>query len=176
MGFQASIESASGFEGSLSAPGGDVKTVGAGNYVTHTTSGISVSGGTRTWSFVWNSGTAPDQTTVYVAVNFANSNGTTSGDAIETEQLVLSKDMGVSIAEAELNPASLFPNPATDYIRFEGSEKLEGEVRIFDLKGQLVRVIPGDQLADKISLNDIRDGVYVVSDEGGYSEYLHVLR
>lgn len=176
MGFQASIESPAGSEGSLTASAGDVKTVGAGNYVTHTTSGISASGGSRSWSFVWNSGTAPDQTTIYTAVNFANSNGTTSGDVIETQQLALSKNLGVSLEETELNRVNIFPNPTRDYIRFDGFEKLEGEVRIFDLQGQLVRSIAKDQLGDKISLNDLRDGVYVVSDEAGYSEYLHVLR
>jgi hypothetical protein len=176
MGFQASVESAAGAEGSLTASGSDVKTVGAGNFVTHTSNGISAPGGSLSWTFVWNSGTAPDQTTIYTAVNFANSNGTTSGDVIETQQLVLSKDMGVSIAEAELHPTSLFPNPAQEYIQFDGSDKLEGELRIFDLKGQLIKQVSRDQLAGKISLNDIRDGVYIVSDDAGYTEYLHVLR
>ena len=176
MGFQASVESAVGFEGTLTVSGGEVKTVGAGKYVTHTSRGISASGGSRAWSFVWNSGTAPDQTLVYAAVNFANSNGTTSGDVIQTQQLVLSKDLGVSIGEAELSPVSCYPNPAGDYIRFEGFEKLEGEVRIVDLKGQLIRVIPREHLSDKVSVANIRDGVYVISDGASYSEYLHVLR
>ena len=176
IGFSASVESTTGSEGTLSVSGTDIQTTGGGDFVTHTSSGIVVSGGSRSWSFVWNSGTAPDQTTIYVAANFANSNGSTSGDVITTAQLALGKDMGVSIAEADLNPVSAYPNPASVYFQLSGIDKLEGQLRIFDLKGRLVKTISRDELSDKVGLDEFENGVYILTDEAGYTEYLHVMR
>lgn len=175
MGFQASVESAAGAEGSLSAPASDVQLV-AGNFVTHTFSGTSASGGNRSWTFVWNSGSAPDQTRVYAAVNFANNNGSTNGDAILTQQLALSKDITVSIAEETLQPAGVYPNPAREHFSVQGIDRITGHLRIFDLQGKLMREFERADLMDRVSLDGIQPGVYVIADEGGYSEYLHVLR
>lgn len=176
MGFQISVESASGAEGSLVAQGSDIKTVGSGNFVTHTSNGIAVSGGTKSWSFVWNSGSAPDQTTIYTAVNFANSNGTGSGDAIGTAQLALSKNQSIGIVEQEIVPFGVYPNPANNEISFTGLNHVDGSIRLFDLKGQLVKTISRDQLAGQVSLNDIVDGVYILTDGADCVDYLHVRR
>lgn len=175
MGFEASVESAAGPEGSLSAPGNEVKTIGGGNFVTHTSAGISASGGSKSWTFTWNSGTAPDQTTVYTAVNFANSDGGTSGDAIGTEELMLSKDQAVDLAEAAVPEISVYPNPASDYIAVAGSANLEGDLMIYSLKGELIKRIASNELNNDIFVGNLKSGAYLITDQGGWVQHLRVL-
>ncbi|MCR9155118.1 MAG: lamin tail domain-containing protein [Croceimicrobium sp.] len=82
VGFNASVEDASGHVGTLSNAGTGAQLSGS-NFVTHTFSGITASMGTKTWTFDWNPGSNPSaNATVYVAANFANGNGGTSGDVI----------------------------------------------------------------------------------------------
>ena len=87
-GFQASVESA-GHQGSLTAGTGS-KLVNS-NFVTHTSSSIAVSNGQAAWTFTWNSGNAPDGTTIFVSSLFANGNGNDNGDAVATQSLALSR-------------------------------------------------------------------------------------
>lgn len=128
-GFQASVESA-GHQGSLTAGTGN-KVVNS-NYVTHTSSGNTVSNGQASWTFTWNSGNAPDGTAIYVASLFANGNNATSGDAVTTQSLVLTRStLGVDEPQLEVG---LSPNPASDFVRLELPTGLT-VVRAYTLNG-----------------------------------------
>ncbi len=128
-GFQASVESA-GHQGSLTAGTGS-KVVNS-NFVTHTSSGNSVSNGQAAWTFTWNSGNAPDGTTIYVASMFANGNNATSGDAVTTQTLGLTRST-LSIDEPQL-AVGLMPNPARDFVTLELPQGLM-VVRAYSLTG-----------------------------------------
>ena len=128
-GFQASVESA-GHQGSLTAGTGS-KVVNS-SYVTHTSSGNTVSNGQAAWTFTWNSGNAPDGTTIYVASLFANGNNATSGDAVTTQTLSLTRST-LGVDEPQL-AVGLSPNPARDFVRLELPEGLI-VVRAYALTG-----------------------------------------
>ena len=128
-GFQASVESA-GHQGSLTAGTGS-KVVNS-NFVTHTSSGNSVSNGQAAWTFTWNSGNAPDGTTIYVASMFANGNNATSGDAVTTQPLGLTRST-LSVDEPQL-AVGLTPNPARDFVTLELPQGLM-VVRAYSLTG-----------------------------------------
>lgn len=128
-GFQASVESA-GHQGSLTAGTGS-KVVNS-NFVTHTSSGNSVSNGQAAWTFTWNSGNAPDGTTIYVASLFANGNSATSGDAVTTQTLGLTRST-LSVDEPQL-AVGLTPNPARDFVTLELPQGLM-VVRAYSLTG-----------------------------------------
>jgi hypothetical protein len=128
-GFQASVESA-GHQGSLTAGTGS-KVVNS-NFVTHTSSGNSVSNGQAAWTFTWNSGNAPDGTTIYVASMFANGNNATSGDAVTTQTLGLTRST-LSVDEPQL-AVGLSPNPARDFVTLELPQGLM-VVRAYSLTG-----------------------------------------
>lgn len=97
MGFQASVEDATGHAGTLSSPGAGAQI--NGNYVNHTFSGNSSTMGMKSWTFTWNPGANPSaNVTVYTAVNFADGTGGTGGDNIATQTLALSQFQPVSVA------------------------------------------------------------------------------
>ncbi len=94
-GFQSSVEGNGSHQGTLSVSGNELQIVGS-NFVTHTSNGGTVSGGTKSWTFQWNSGNAPDGTTIYTSVNFANGNFSTNGDVILNQTLVLNQAPAVT--------------------------------------------------------------------------------
>lgn len=149
IGFEASVEAGTGHQGSISAT--DPRTQKSGlNYITHRNTGTGTTGGSNSWSFNWNSGNAPNNTTVYVAANFANGNGLSTGDVIGTQTLVLSKDPGISIEENSDLQLSAHPNPASGYttVQLSGSWVSHPVLTITDLSGRAVHrhePAPGDR-------------------------------
>ncbi|MBM3433828.1 MAG: T9SS type A sorting domain-containing protein [Bacteroidetes bacterium] len=128
-GFQASVESA-GHQGSLTAGTGS-KVVNT-SFVTHTSSGNTVSNGQAAWTFTWNSGNAPDGTTIYVSSLFANGNNNDNGDAVATQTLALTRST-IGLDEPQL-AVGISPNPANDVVTLELPEGLT-VVRAFALNG-----------------------------------------
>ena len=169
MGFQASVENASGHQGSLSSTGSETQKVG--DFITHTSSGISASGGQKSWSFDWNSGTAPDSVRLYLSVNFANGNGTSSGDAILTTSEILRKDQTVTLGEYSDKEVIIYPNPTEDVLQVEGLDADVSMLRILDLSGRVVEQFPaahhrkGDSW--NLKIEHLPGGLYLLSDGEG---------
>jgi hypothetical protein len=154
-GFQASVESA-GHQGSLTAGTGS-KLVNS-NFVTHTSSSIAVSNGQAAWTFTWNSGNAPDGTTIFVSSLFANGNGNDNGDAVATQSLALSRST-IGLDEPQL-PVGVSPNPARDFVGLELPEGLM-VVRAFALSGaEVYRAAGFDGM--RIPTADWPNGTYVL--------------
>ena len=154
-GFQASVESA-GHQGSLTAGTGS-KIVNS-NFVTHTMSGNSVSNGQAAWTFTWNSGNAPDGTTIYVASLFANGNNNDNDDATQTATLTLNRST-IGLDEPQL-PVGIAPNPARDFIAMELPEGLM-VVRAYSLSGaEVFRAAAVDGM--RISTAGWPNGTYVI--------------
>ncbi len=142
-GFQASVESGAGHEGTITT-GGNAEVRLSGLYVTHNSSGTAAVGNMKTYTFQWNSGTAPDQTTVYVAANFANNNGGTGGDVILTETTVLSKESGISLNEPQDIAVKMYPNPASEMVHLENVPTEVNALYLLNLKGQRLSTFTAD--------------------------------
>lgn len=168
MGFSASVESASGHEGTIQVSNSS-RTRKTGNYITHTSSGISGTSGVNTWTFDWDAEQAPDQTTVYTAVNFANQNGNTSGDVIVTQSLSLNKGSGIGLGEFEVQKLAAYPNPANDQLFVAGSTDLKAPFTAFTADGKSFEIEAVEQ-NDKhweLNVSSLPAGIYVLSDQGG---------
>lgn len=171
VGYEASIEDGSGHVGTLT-PGTDSKMTGS--FLTHTSAGTPMSGGTRDYTFTWNSGTAPDGSTVYVAVNFSNSNNGTTGDVIATETLSLTKASGVSLEENKVDPIQIAPNPASAFTRLSDVSPRTKEIEVYSLDGKLVMTYGEDSKINatewEINLDSFSNGTYLVLPKGGSIE------
>lgn len=163
LGFEASIEDAGGVhQGTLTAGTGS-KLVGASKYATHTTA-TGVVNNSKSWTFTWNSGSAVNNSTVYVAVNFANGNGSTSGDVILTATEVLTKASGIGLDEEVVAQVQLAPNPAKSVAHLEiagGNGKPEAS--LYSVHGQWLGAGMEDGLGRlRFELTDLPQGMYLV--------------
>lgn len=169
MGFMASVESPAGHEGSIAITDA-ARTKKSGNYITHTSSGISGSAGVNSWTFEWNAAQAPDQATVYTSVNFANQNGTTSGDVIVNQTLSLDKNLGIGEPEFALLKVSAYPNPATDFLFVAANEALVSPFTVWASDGKSFAVAAEAQDVQhyRIDVNHLASGVYTLRDAAGH--------
>ncbi|MGB0175851.1 MAG: choice-of-anchor V domain-containing protein [Owenweeksia sp.] len=178
IGFQASVEYSTTHLGTLKTGGNNELKV-SGRYIGHSSSGINSSGGQKSWTFVWNSGNSIFTGEVYVAVNFANGDGESSGDVIVTQMLGLNKDNNVSIEEPEtIIDFSVYPNPAVNRVRLQGlTDKVEAIV-ITDVLGREVRRIKDFDIENEqsiISLDGLSSGNYLLVLEGVKSVPRHLI-
>ena len=167
FGYMASVEGAGQHQGTKTALNNE-SSVNSSNWVNHTGLGNTGSGGSKQWSFTWNSGTAPDQTTIYAAVNFANGNGNTLGDLILTGNLVLSKAPGVGVDENGIASLGVYPNPAGNVTtwKFNRPTSIQ-EVQVYNLSGSVVKVLdaglfsgPMDEIP--VDLSGLAPGQYIL--------------
>lgn len=162
MGFEASVENASGsHQGTITAT--DILTQKSGaNFITHRASGTTPTAGSSSWSFNWNSGTAEDQSAVYVAVNFANGNGTTSGDAIGTAMLTLDKASGIGMEENAIANVSVYPNPTAEHLNISMETSSSVDYSIIDLNGRVVASGNEENGEFTISVSQLTSGNYIL--------------
>lgn len=177
-GFEASAESGSGFEGSISTGGAsNVKIVGMGNFASHN-GDQAFSGGTSAWSFKWNSGMAPDGTTIYAAVNFANGDGGTSGDVVLTKSIQLTKSQNISIEENSVANLNVFPNPTSGELNvtFTNNGISESNIVVYDMQGRLVKELFNGKIAGEFintyTTSDLSPGMYIlnIQNEKGFKQ------
>ena len=143
-GFQTSFEyvdmGTSFYQGNqIVTNSSETKLTGTGNhFMTHNGAG-SFSGGTKVFTFEWNSGTAEDGTTIYAVGNFANGNGMATGDVIVEASLMLNKN-SIGLEENAIDNLTVYPNPAKDVLNVDYSLALSSEVEIqlYDLSGRMV--------------------------------------
>lgn len=168
MGFEASVETPAphAAAGTLT-PGGNTQVMNAGAFITHTFSGTAVTGGTKTWSFDWNSGTSPDSSMVYVAVNFSNNNSSPVGDIIVLESEMLTKKVdNTSLLENGLSSFAIAPNPAIDLTELSEVSPEVAQIQIFDLSGKMIRSFGLEHQLDATSwslpLEGLNKGTYLL--------------
>ncbi len=134
IGFSASVEDATGnFVGTLSASNSTKKV---GNYMTHKSSSTAVGGDDVIgWEWGWEApANMPDSATIYVAVNFTNGNGNTSGDYSLTHKKTIYKTGTMSIDEGSRVALNLYPNPASNSLQVVHPELKE--VKLYDITGR----------------------------------------
>jgi hypothetical protein len=171
IGFMASVESPSGHVGAINVTNSN-RTRKAGAFITHTFSGLSTSNGQNSWSFDWNSGTAPDQSKIYVSVNYANGNGGTSGDVIVTDEFTLTKDNTISLEEITATTrTAAYPNPTNGPLTIACPKPIKAPLELYDLRGGLIAKSLHARIIDaqhwELSLADLEAGIYLIKDQAG---------
>lgn len=163
IGFSASVEDAAGnFVGTLTA-GNTTKKVG--NFMTHKSSSTAVGGdGVINWEWVWDApANMPDSATIYVAVNFTNGNGTTSGDYVLTQTKTIYKTGTMNVGEDERVALNLYPNPAQDVL--EVVHPKLSEVKLFDISGRFTAFSGAEQTTSgkvRMDVSELPRGTYLV--------------
>ncbi len=177
-GFEASIEDAGSSQGVISIGASTDLRIVSGSFVTHTSAGNAFAGNKKTYSFTWNSGAAPDQTTIYVAANFSNNNQGNSGDAIGTETLVLTKNNGVSLTEPKNVVIKMYPNPISSILSLENVPSAVQQIDVLNIKGQKVRSFDRSNALElgfwEISVEELPKGLYFVSSPNKSFETLRI--
>jgi hypothetical protein len=121
-----------------------LNTVTGGTMISHTTLGstAAINAGVATWKYTW---TAPPTDVgaidIYAVMNLSNNDSTALGDSVVRNIFTLQKPN--SINEQYANPLGirLFPNPSSDYIRFQTDKTISGSsnIKLFTLSGRLVK-------------------------------------
>lgn len=163
-GFNATIEDGNGFAGTLSNISGSGTAVN-GNSATQTSGNNTFTGDSLVWRFRWNSGSS-NNATVYVAANFANGNGTTTGDAVATQSLVLTKS-SIGLEDISMQETKVYPNPATSVVNLSAYALESGmlNISLYDALGRQINqlytaaITPG-KWTQQFSVDEYAPGNY----------------
>jgi len=178
IGFMASVEHNDVHVGTLIAHAQGGSQASGPNFLTHTTNSSLPSGGQRIWFFDWNSGQAP-AATIYLAVNFCNANGTSSGDATKTRSLSFVKS-SLSIENIAVNQLKMYPNPVLSElsVQFFAHEAGELTIRVFDVSGRVQKnlyndFIPTGNFEEKFDWSQLSPGSYLLQINLNGQQYLN---
>jgi hypothetical protein len=168
MGFEAlTTANANGGTLAAGASGTKLATKNSRTNVVHNGTG-NTGTGTHTFSFTWKApATNIGNITFYCAGNAANKNGGTSGDYIYTKSQVLTPASPNGIAqETFAKQISVYPNPASDYLQIANATTgSEMTVSIVDMKGSVIHQQQHVKANDRIELNELNNGSYLVKIE-----------
>ncbi|HSG68576.1 MAG TPA: choice-of-anchor V domain-containing protein [Bacteroidales bacterium] len=127
--------------------------------VTHTSSGNTPSGDSKTWTVDW---TAPEAgtgaVTFYAAFNAANGNGNNSGDIIYTSNHSVTENPGVGIPELAFADLKVYPNPTYGSTNVSLGE--DAEIYIFDISGNLIMKMDAGKGNTMVDLSAHPSGTY----------------
>ncbi|MBI1287385.1 MAG: T9SS type A sorting domain-containing protein [Flavobacteriales bacterium] len=172
FGFSLSPQTQQGaLVGTLTASMSGTTLNGGSKYLTQLITGTFGSGGTKTYTFDW---TAPQagtgDVTFYGSFNFANGNGSSSGDVILPQTFTFSES-SVGISEAQLEALSVYPNPVVDEIHVAAKD-VDEEIMItlYDVQGRKVIEEKHKGVADikiDVRAKSLNTGVYLMRLEAG---------
>jgi hypothetical protein len=179
IGFSASIEDASGTHiGTLSTPASTNTKITGSDFITHKSSSTAVSNNTIDWVWEWNTGDIGDSVIIYVAVNYTDGNGTTSGDYVVTETKTLYPGLVMGQSENQMQTALMvYPSPATDYL----TVKADGikEVRLYNTLGRFLSMDQSWSTTgnDQLEVSHLPRGNYILHAlfKDGTVQYKHVV-
>jgi hypothetical protein len=82
-------------------------------------------------------------------------------DTFTTDALRLGED-------TENHSIHIYPNPADDWVRITSPEPLKGTIRLTDLAGRVIQLIPADgQTVVTLPTGDITPGLYQIGTDTG---------
>jgi len=112
------------------------------NVVTHTGSGTTAAGNAKSWTMKWKAPPAgTGSVSFYAAVNAANGDSGTGGDAIFVSKLSIPEQDLSSVGQTEqMTRISFFPNPAADQVTLEihGMTATRFSLRLYTISGKRV--------------------------------------
>ncbi len=138
--------------------------------VTHTSSGLTPSGTSKSWSFNW---TAPEagsgEITFFAALNAADGNNRTSGDVIYISKLSLNENTssGVHGLHLDENIFKVYQtlDPNTLIVDFSEQDQDLRSIRIFDMTGKMLvsRNVSGfGQGPESLNIQDLNPNIYLI--------------
>jgi hypothetical protein len=138
----------------------ETKLTNINRAVTHTSSGTTPSGNSKSWDFEW---TAPLKSTgtitFYAAVNAADGNGNNSGDIIYKTSTAITPN-STRIGEYT-NSLKFYPNPSTGLVNFETKiQSGSTDLLIININGQLVEHRILNSRVKQIDLSYLPKGIY----------------
>ena len=154
-----------------SDPGSNVQIsqLGMRSYAEHTTPKA-----TGDFDIKW---TAPEsgsgEVTFYAGGNGVNRNNSNSGDGASLTTLKLAEATSTSVINPELAELSLFPNPASDFIRINMKMKSgeRAQLSIFDMQGKLVEsktlLSSSNNLDEQVGISNLEPSTYMMTIRSG---------
>ncbi|MCX6229925.1 MAG: T9SS type A sorting domain-containing protein [Bacteroidetes bacterium] len=85
---------------------------------------------------------------------------------------VFQDNVGVNIIKNDLK-INIYPNPATEYVIIEGIGNNKTVYSIFNLVGQIVKSGRIESNSSKISVNDLKSGIYFVKLQSGTEAFVY---
>lgn len=83
------------------------------------------------------------------------------GSILKVDDVMLETNVGIFNLPDRIIEVSIFPNPATDRLTFETTEKSDSRsLRIFDINGREVKNIPFNNYKLNVDINDLLEGYY----------------
>jgi hypothetical protein len=168
--------SAQGNAGSLIASS-STQLNGSGNFVTHTFSSNTGSGG-RSWNFQWTAPTAGTGDVTFYATTLYAFNGGDGGDVAVPVSITVSEATGVGISEAALEALSVYPNPVIDEIHVAAKdvdEEIMFTMYSMDGKKVLEEKHDGGDITIDLSSKSLTTGVYFLQMEAAGSRTIKKL-
>ena len=158
-GFQITAEKVSDGSkiGTFIADGSSSQLKNGGTHVTHTATGNSQ----KIWNFQWKSPTTDVGEIKFYVAGLAGNGGGTGGDQVVTTTSSTFNVLGLS--EAKRLNFRMYPNPALERVTIQlplGSEI--AEVEFYDNIGRLALTQKITNTNNKISVNNLAKGVYVL--------------
>jgi hypothetical protein len=125
---------------------------------------ITVTGGTQPYNFVWNNGAITEDITnllpgVYgVQVNDASGCSASAGFTVAWN-LSLEEDV-----EAVL---TVYPNPASNWLKINGGEYVLNQIVIYNLSGAVIYESRPNSFVEEINLDSFANGMYLIKVQSG---------
>ena len=125
-------------------------------------------GASATWAFQWTAPVTATTVTFYGAFNYANNNGTSSGDVIKTSSVTyLANSTGIDEVAISSAFISVFPNPAASVLHIASPSVFEKGF-IYSINGSLVKTITETELINKtIDIAELSNGSYYMTLSSG---------
>ena len=125
-------------------------------------------GVSATWTFQWIAPATATTVTFYGAFNYANDNGTASGDVIKTSSVTyLANSTGIDEDAISSTLISVFPNPASSVLHIASPSVFERGF-IYSINGSLVKTITETELINKtIDIAELSNGNYYITLSSG---------
>ena len=158
-GFECMAEDGNGNAVGVFTSNEDANEQGNGRRATHKFASTSSAAGSTEWTLDW---TAPaagtGDITFYVSVLAANGNGTTSGDNVIIDTMVIREGQVSSISDVIENEIRLYPNPVLNELHIASKHVINsGLLQVFDAKGLLVI---STEMRETISVQNLAVGTY----------------
>jgi hypothetical protein len=152
-GFEACIENTSNQrQGSFSNLDNNTTTLQNNSYITHTSSGNTLTG----WQFQWTApATSQGNLKLYYAINLANGNGQSTGDYVVNGHFDIPEQSN-AIHQLNENDIKIYPNPATDFIKVKNIKSIKN-LQITDVKGS---TYPVQIQNNQINISFLPSGIY----------------
>lgn len=166
FGFQISPQKADGSAAGTMGVADANTQVSSNKYITHSFTGTTGAGGSKTWTFTWTApaaGSGP--VTFYGAFLATNNNGSAdAGDNVFTSSLSVGEDGKLNVFTPEQAGLKVYPVPFTNTIYVDKGEQTfeNATVKLFTLDGKLVAETVFTGTVTELNTEEVAKGLYIL--------------